>query len=145
MKETGRPVSTGSVKVDGTIRACLHVARLERIAEKVEGRDALLLKAAADAMRALSKKNRELGKVVGRHTARNEISRLGSSFPIAEAATGICDLAADAPVVAYLFRNRERVRVTRRETLPRGAKRIGRFDITSDYREVEQRIKAVTG
>lgn len=144
MAENGRPVSTGSVtNSDGTNLVYLHAQRLERIAQKVEGRDGQLLLAAAQAMRALSAKNRELGRKVGNFTPRMRMSVNGKSFPIAEAAAGICDLAADAPVVAYLFRCKERVRVTRADRLPRGAKRIGQFDITADYREVEQRIKQV--
>lgn len=142
MAETGRPVSTGSVTSrDGASLVYLHAKRLEKIAGKVAGRDGLLLIKAAEAMRALSKKNRELGRKVGNYTPRMKLAAKGASFPVNEAATGVCELAADGPVVAYLFRGNTRVRVTVNETLPRGAKRIGRFDIASDFREVETKIK----
>lgn len=142
---TGRPVSTGSVtRPEGWSRAYLHVQRLQRIADRVGGKDGELLLAAAAEMRHLSARNKEMGRKLGSKMPRAKPEHKGASFPVSEAAEGICDLAADGPVTAYTTtRCPGKVRVTRADRLPAGARRIGRFDIASDYREVERRVMEV--
>lgn len=139
----GRPVSTGSVKhSNGGHRAYLHIKRLRRIAAKVGGVDGQLLEAAADAMQAVARHNQVLGRKVGRTVQRAALGGRGASFPIKEAAEAICDLAADGPVVAFQWRTKSRIRVTR-GTPQSGARIVGRFDISSDYRAVEEAVRRV--
>lgn len=141
---SGRPISSGSVMApDGTIRAYLHIDRLRRIASKLDGNDAEFLRIAADVIAVLSERNRVMGRKLGGKTRRRSIDDKGASFTVADAAEGICELAADGPVLAYIGRTKGRVRVTRSEKIPSGAVRIGRFDIGADYREVDRLVRAV--
>lgn len=141
---TGRPVSSGSVvDAEGGVRAYLHVDRLRRIAARVGGKEGQLLEAAAEAMRTLAAKNQKLGRQVGARMQRSQVKHRGESVPLAQAAERICELASDAPVVAYIGRDKGRVRITTGDKLPRGAKRIGRFDISADYRDVKRRVEQV--
>ncbi len=137
----GRPVSTGSIAVgNNNVRAYLHIQRLRRIAEKLDGVDAQLLEAAAQAMQQLADKNRHLGRCIGRSARRKDPDNVGASFPVEQAAEGICELTADGPVFAYIGRRPDCVRVTRKG-YPPGVRRIGQFDIASDYREVRERVQ----
>lgn len=138
-------MSSGSLTdAEGGVRAYLHTARLRKVAGKLEGKDAELLLAAADAMALLAKRNQMLGRRVGARMSRSRLAERGLSVTKAEAAERICELAADGPVTAYtLGRDPKRVRITSSDRLPRGGKRIGRFDITADYRDVQRKVSGV--
>lgn len=135
---TGRPVSTGSVAdAEGGVRAYLHIQRLRRLAERVGGKDGQLLTSAAEAMQLLARRNQKLGRTVGARMSRRRINERGASFGPREAAEGIAELANDAPVIAYVGRDPRRVRVILATgRMPRGAKRIGQYDETTDYRQI---------
>lgn len=142
----GRPVTTGSLSdAEGGVRAYLHIHRLEKMAAdvNVHCQYAPALLAAAEAMRLLSARNRRLGRDLGAYHAKRVLKAKGASLrpDCPQTPEVIADLAADQPVTVYIGKDPRRLRVTTRETLPRAAKVVGRFDAGTDYRVIERVVR----
>lgn len=141
----GAPMRTGSVQtVDGGTLASVHVKRLRKVAESLDGRPREHVEAAIACMQTLVRKNRRLGGQVGGMAKRKLLTHRGVmlSGPAEDVAADIAELAAVQPVTVY--RLARRFRVTTQDTLPGPGERqrVGLYDAGCDYRHVLDDVQA---
>lgn len=135
----GRPVTTGSVtNSEGNVLASVHIGRLQRLADKLEGRDQQHVLAAIQAITLLARKNRRLGGMVGGVMKRGLLNYRGIALTgkLEDIAETIADLCDKQQVTVYRWRDMRKIRVVAGGQVPSNGRLIGTYGHTARYDDI---------